>query len=563
MPVTICSLSGEPVPADLPEGISVEDAKNRIEHMIGVQAEFMVIFDSARECDDTECLSSKQSLTLAITLEAAIQDLHLSEDDDPLHRRRSNALLFLYTNASPEDAAAVRNLATVAQSQGWIRPDSVAQDAARWQKGDGRAIIALATLLGHEDASVRDAAAQAMADCCDKDDELARRALIWRLASDSSNTRVAALKALEGLELKLDENTTRMVISRLDDRDSDVRVAAALALGSASGPDSRVDSFEPVAALLHDTSWSVREASVRAMVMMSHKGDKRANSTVSMGLKDRMYSVRLNTADALANIMGKQDSPAYKHIRQFITSGTPEVRTLVMETLMRANDPPPGGVQSAIDDLVVKLNDESADIRCAALMLLWFLAEKGDKRAIDMAVSRLHDEVRSMRLQAVEVIVSLATPGDFQAFRFLAPSLEDPDAFVRAEAIRGMGAIANKKDPRTLDLLIQLLHYSIGSPATQVAALQAVAETTEPDDPRALGTVERFVLHEDGPVSAAAAQTLARLRCSPSIVLSGRLFTPWTKLRKPEPKYLDENRLIQELGASEIGISSGVSTASS
>merc|ERR1719265_2534765 len=108
--------------------------------MIDVRAHHLLIFDSSRPCGGKELLSSEQSLEFAVTSEAALQDLDLSDLEDPCHRRRSNALLFLYTNVSREDAATRKKLAACPRPKSWVRPTAVAEDAAYWGPGDGRAI---------------------------------------------------------------------------------------------------------------------------------------------------------------------------------------------------------------------------------------------------------------------------------------------------------------------------------------------------------------------------------------------------------------------------------------
>lgn len=528
-PVTIRNLSGEPLPLELSEGVTVREAKNTIERVVGVQAWSLGIFDSARECRDREQLQSTQSLTLVIKLESALHDLHLSDEEDPLHRRRSSALLFLYAHVPREDARTMSRIAAAfGRASSWIRPTAVAADAAHYARGDGRAILGAVALLDHQDAAVRAAAVEAISTVCTKGDELALRAVAWRLVSVHSLDRSEVLRALEILAPHGDDLAVRTVLSRIN-RDEDSKQAL---LDRLAGRDSRLDCVNAVMALLREhamtatspvnggsDSESVFKLSARVEHWLTYspngirqRAEDRTHGSEPPRPKQRPtherevsafqeHSVQLPRLDALAAKLGKADSRAWRSLHEQAVNFRDEVRHVILDVMQVALD---NGPDHAMDLVVVKLEDPASDVRIAALLLVRLLARRGDRSGIDLAVSRLVDERRDVRVAAVQVVVQLAERGDFYAIRPLASSLGDDDAFVRQEVIRAMGELCSKSDRRTISLLLKVLRHPEATPATKASTLEALAASAEPGDHHVQGIIKEFLLHEDTAVTSAA-----------------------------------------------------------
>lgn len=543
--MTIRSLAGEPLPLELSEGVTVGVAKSTIERDVGVQASSLGIFDSGRECSDWEQLQGTQPLTLVIKLEPALHDLQLTDEEDPLHRRRSSALLFLYAHVPREDARTMSRIAAAfGRASSWIRPTTVGADAARYATGDGRAILGVVALLDHPEASVRQAAVEAIPTVCEKGDELALRAVAWRLVSDRSLAKTEALMALGTLAPGADDRALQLVVSRMEsDAQTDEASKRAALLCCCVGRDCRVDCVNAVVALLREKAIAATTTPPPARVV---EGGGEVVSKLSAGVEhwltysaDRLrlhaddrthgdesqrpailpspgqaeppnqeHPVRLQTLDAVATRLGKADSKAWKCLREQAVTFPDEVRAYILDVIQpaRVTDP-----DRAMDLVVAKLEDPSSDARLAALLLVWFLVKPGDRRGLELASSRLMDELRDVRITAVQVVVQLAEKGDFYAFRSLAGNLCDPDAFVRAEAVRGMGELGVKNDSRAVDLLSEVLHQADATPTTQAAALQALAASSDPSDQRARGLMEEFLLHEHSAVSSASMQVMSKV----------------------------------------------------
>lgn len=474
--LTIRRLSGDPLPLDLPEGATAVSAKRAAALIVGVPAANLRIVEDLRECQNEERLYNRQSLTLVVKLEEALRDLHLSDEEDPLHRRRSGALLFLYAHAPRDDARTMSRIgAAFGKASTWVRPDTVAADAEHLAGGDGRSILGAVALLADPDPEVRRAATEAIATLCGKCDDLALRAVAWQLVPDITFLkRQLALEALVG-ESSQDERTG-----------IDVAGIEAWAMGnvawlysfmppaSAPPPSQYVPSLS--AGVEH---WLSQGAGELRRLAAGTFGSESQRPPPWEECHDRGEPVTMAKLDALAKTIGIKASKPWRFLRRESSTGRDDVRCAILDVLeARVNDP-----NTALDVLAVKLEDPSPDIRAIALLLVWALRRKGDNRAIEITVPRLVDEQRAVKHLAVQVLLALSEKGDFYTFQSLACVLKDPDPCIRGETVRAMAAISDAKDGRTVDLLHQVLRHST-DPNEAQAALSALSESSPPDDLR-------------------------------------------------------------------------------
>lgn len=517
--VTLRNPSGEPLPFELPDGVTVVEARTTIERAVGVRASSLGIFESKRECADREQLRSTQSLTLVIRFEPFLHDLQLSDEEDPLHRRRSSALLFMYRHVPRDDACTMAKVASAfGRALSWIRPATIAADAGRYARGDGRAILGVVALLDHQASSVRRAALEAIPKVCAKGDELALRALAWRLVDACPQAKTEVPRALAYLAPRGDDQAAQKLASRME---ADEASRKAL-LGSFDGPDLDCvsNAVDTVVSLLREqtvgsttvparSSRSARsledgsEATSEQSACVEHRSSDSTHNPGTPG-----HEPRLETLDASAARLGKAGSKAWECLREQARDAREGVRQAILDVVKAA---PGAGPKRAMDPVVVMLEDPAPDMRSTALLLVWLLALKGSKGSLDLAISRLADDSRAVRFTAVQVVVELAGKGNFHAFQSLAGCLGDTDVFVRAEAVRGMGELVDKRDDRTVDVLLEVLRRGEGRPAMQAAALEALAASSEPGDQRAHGIVAEFLLHENVAVSRASMQAMSTI----------------------------------------------------
>lgn len=223
--------------------------------------------------------------------------------------------------------------------------------------GDARAAEPLAAAMGDADEDVWWTAAYAL----ERMGEPGVAALIAALEQGNSDVQLGAVKALGMMgEAGVDGLTVA-----LEHHDPDVRRQAITEASDYREDESPL--VEPLAALLTDEYWDIREAAADTLFFV---GDSRAVEALILALDDEVWIVRANAAQALGHI----------------------------------------GDNRAAEPLIGALEDPHDWVRMEAARALGWI---GDSRAVGPLITVLQDEEQGPRLRAAEALGEI-TQEDFR-----------------------------------------------------------------------------------------------------------------------------------------------------
>lgn len=528
--VSLSYANGHPCPVRIAVGVTVEDAKLQIENDLQVQAEAMVISEGQRRCEDTEILRGGQKLTLIIGWEQALQDLHLSDAEDELYRRRANALLFLArqmpaldTDVTVRTTPGSSPASAISTISGCIGPSSLEEDANKFNDGDGRMILGITVLMGHDDPMVRRRAIRVLAERCMPGDELVFRALAWRLTSPKPEMKGTVLECLQALANWKDERVLRLVCRFLDDQDPAIRVLAVKTIPKFMPyADSKAwdHAIHVVAAVCKDPSLTARVAAIETIAEMSTSDNPRVLEDISSALTDPYAMVRSAAATAIAIMLGKKDRCSFGLVRDLCDFGDESILHFCQQALKVAVKP--CGYGDAVDLVSTWLKHTAYEKRKAAVHLLGFLADRGDWKVIQLLARRLRDQHHDVRISAAKVLADIVEKGDFRSLTVLARAIADPNTFVRSQVAMAMVTVANPYDSRVLDLLQELLRTN-NEPKLLAQTLEVIGETSVQGDRRAMAAVSEYLDDDRDIVSRAAMKSMAMI-CQNGVVSAFQAF---------------------------------------
>ncbi len=290
-------------------------------------------------------------------------------------------------------------------------------------------VVPCIAALGHEDASMRLAAAITLAGVTDG---RSVAPLVAALGDADSLVRVAAADALAK---QRSPRATTPLIAALKDADRHVRRSAAAALGQIRDPRC----VEALIGLTSDTDSGVRQAAVDALGAM--KSPKTA-SVLARLLKDEEPGVRASAARALANSDRKLSVPA---LVAALRDERPPVREASAQSLGKLK------AEGAAHQLITAAEDSDESVQAAAIKALACI---GDRRATGVLTQKLSSENPRIRQEAAQALGYLRNP---QAVGALARLLLDRKS--NSEWVRHSAAVAlgRSHSPAALDPLLEAL----------------------------------------------------------------------------------------------------------
>ena len=311
---------------------------------------FLVDANPARRRAAAAALGARRDPGAVAALAAALEK-------NPLDRELETAALSIYAaqpigaiaDAASTGPAAARRLAYVA----------LGRKASGG--GDAKTKAAIGAGLKDESASIRGAAARALA---------------------------ASGQAGAGAQLK----------PLVEDRDAGVRADVALAIGALKGGELGAE----LGSMLKDRSSVVQAAAVEAMAARGEAGEWKTIENYTKASDEKLRAAALA---ALAALVDRNDAQTTQQVVSTLGVALRDKSAGVRRRAIAALGTFPS--QGAVLSLASVLSDADADIRAAALRAL---GQTGVKSASDTVAARLSDPDPGVRVAAAEAIAALNDP---------------------------------------------------------------------------------------------------------------------------------------------------------
>jgi HEAT repeat protein len=284
------------------------------------------------------------------------------------------------------------------------------------------AIPDLWEMLKDDDWTVRQAAAQTLAQVFQQMGREAIPDLRGMLKDKDENVRQAAVEALAQVAGREADPDLRGMLK--EDRDENVRRAAVEALAQVAGQEVIPDLRE----LLKDGMWDMRQAAVEALAQVA--GQEAIPDLRGM-LKDKDEDVRRAAVEALAQVAGQEAIPDLRGMLkdEDVREGVVEELAQVFQQMGR----------EAIPDLGEWLEDEEWVVRRAAVEAL---AQVAGREAIPDLRGMLKDKGENVRRAAVEALAQVAGQ---EATSDLRGMLKDKGENVRWAAAQALAQVAGRE----------------------------------------------------------------------------------------------------------------------
>jgi len=328
------------------------------------------------------------------------------------------------------------------------RAEAAAHERGQEPRQSNPAVIAgLMASLGDADASVREAAAQALGS---RQDTASINALVTALRRDASrDVRKTAAWALGEIE---DKRAVPGLMSALrDERDKEVRTQIVWALGQIESDDAvaglgaalrseddieirrmivwalgEIESADAVpflTPLLRDSDAELREKAVWALGEI--ESAEAVDPLMTMLAAERVSTVRKQIAWALGQIEDRRAAPA---LEGALRDTSVEVRRMAIWALGELDD-----LHTAPAGLIAALRDSDLEVRRAAVHAI---AEIEDPAAVPALVTLLHDADLEVRRGAVRALGEIRGAAAIEA---LVGALRDEDPEIRRMAAQALG----------------------------------------------------------------------------------------------------------------------------
>jgi HEAT repeat protein len=225
------------------------------------------------------------------------------------------------------------------------------------------------------------------------------------------------------------------------DEDGHVRASVALALGNIAD----TSAVMPLVQLLADRYPDVRDAAVRALMLMVGTGDD-IRRMVREILTASIAGDREKISEGALKVLGQMKDPELLPVfSRFLNDSRVPVRRAALNALGRINE------ESARELMLNSLTDEDPDIRVEAIR---HLRSTEDARSRQAIMSMVHDEDGSV---AAEAIKSLGTLGGGDSFAVLETAARTATGLRQVAAIRALSALGTDQAWNTLMALMPKL----------------------------------------------------------------------------------------------------------
>lgn len=283
------------------------------------------------------------------------------------------------------------------------------------------------------------------------------------------------------------------------------------------------DTVTAILGRLIDPDFHVRITAVRALHLVTEKGDERVFQGVLAGLSDQEESVRQACVAEFANVVERGNPRAVATVLARVKIKDKDIRRIALQALSQIAAP---GDDRTVTAILARIGDKDARVREAGVLALSWASRMGDDRVIRALTEMLSDKYENVRLAVVEALVKVTEQGDERCLVALTSSLEDADWYVRHTAIMRLPeCIADVGDEEAVEAIC----IRCGHPEADVrrAALEALCEVAEVDDDRALEAIRSCLDDPDELTRRIAEEAMEHLSEPMDPLEKASLEPPW------------------------------------
>lgn len=222
-----------------------------------------------------------------------------------------------------------------------------------------------------------------------------------------------------------------------DNHDTAIRRAAVMALSGMIQQGAGIAIDELCSSCVWEPAPKIRLEALRALMHTAAEVDERVVVCLGRCLQDDDIHVRSEAIEFIARAANAdRHERIMSEIRLRLDDQHAFVRKAAVQCLARVAVK---GDNFAVPLVIARLDDLDASTRCAALHAVSYLVDKGNPTAIDAVGARLEDSCAEVRCAAVEALGVISEKGESKSCALLQERLTDKDPVVRdlaSEALR-------------------------------------------------------------------------------------------------------------------------------
>lgn len=252
--------------------------------------------------------------------------------------------------------------------------------------------------------------------------------------------------------------------------------------------------------------------SIRALVLFTEKGHRKAINAVSARLNDHRANVGRVAAAALPQLANRGDQEVIKELSFSVScycdeyaaqalghlaeTGDRRAVAALRDYLDFPEDQAPwrfrvaalkalGHIMDTSDQRTIaailgSVDDRHLNVRRAAILTLARLTETGDRNVIAVVRTSLNDRVADIRCAAINALSHITAEGDAMTVEAVRSCVEDRNPNVRGEAIRALVRMVQRGDASTVSCL--RAHLKDRVPRVRCAVVFALAQLASHGD---------------------------------------------------------------------------------
>lgn len=298
---------------------------------------------------------------------------------------------------------------------------------------------------GDDNFEVQKAAVTALKDVGSRGDEEDLTAISQVLEeSADADVRILAVDVLQALSVTGDRCSLRVATIALGDRDCSVRSTALSTLRSICGTRGEcTDLVGELASLIsgHELP-EVRAAALDIVGQAEALGSPYGIAVASNALRDQNEEVTAAALTTLRKLWTPSDPQAVETLKNLVL---------------------PGGAQT-----------KDSNLRCNALVVLQYVAKRGNADAAALAVNAMADEDDGVQIAAAQAAKQLTERGDIEVTTALLGLTKHSNHSVQTLAVEVLGGVARANDNQVGPRLQELSQSQ--DDALQMAAVKALKQ---------------------------------------------------------------------------------------